>query len=160
MVNAAETGADSPESEVVRVVTWIRDTAQRQRAEGLLTPEEFESAVAERFRVWLESVPIDAKLRDQLAGGRSYAWNIDTDYLIRSHRGGAFALFLRIAKRIVRPFVKLYTDHILNRQAQINLYFFELLRNTAAEQVRMEAEINRLRYRSALEPRDKPSDQG
>ena len=47
----------------------------------------------------------------------------------------------------VTSFVRLYTDHILDRQAQLNLYFAYFLEDSVAEILRLETEVNRLRHR-------------
>ncbi len=52
-----------------------------------------------------------------------------------------------MAKKLVRPFVRLYTDHLLNRQAQINLYFAHLLHDNIRETARLQVELQALRHR-------------
>ena len=52
-----------------------------------------------------------------------------------------------LAKKLVRPFVRLYTDHLLNRQAQLNLYFAHLLHNNIRETARLQLENQALRHR-------------
>jgi hypothetical protein len=54
---------------------------------------------------------------------------------------------VRAAKRLVRPFVRLYTDHVFNRQAQLNLYYMYFLQDAARQIVRLEGEVGRLRQR-------------
>ncbi len=54
-------------------------------------------------------------------------------------------------KKLVRPWVRLYTDHPLSRQAQINLYLHYLGHNLVRELVRLQVETAALRNRwSAL----------
>ena len=48
---------------------------------------------------------------------------------------------------MVRPWVRLYTDHVLSRQAQINLYFHYLNHNLVRELVRLQIEHTALRNR-------------
>ena len=43
-------------------------------------------------------------------------------------------------KKLVRPWVRLYTDHPLSRQAQINLYLHYLCHNLVREVVRLQVE--------------------
>jgi hypothetical protein len=147
--NSEDTSTRATESDVLRIVAEIRSAVQRQREEGVVTDEDIEETAAERLRAWVREIPIDAKLRGQLIG-ETTEWNIDIDYPIRSHRTGVLIALVLLAKRIVRPFVKLYTDHILNRQAQINLYFFALVQKAAVEQVRLERELKDVRDRLAL----------
>ena len=50
-------------------------------------------------------------------------------------------------KKLVRPFVRLYTDHVVNRQAQLNLYLAHLLHANIRETARLQVEIQELRHR-------------
>jgi hypothetical protein len=50
-------------------------------------------------------------------------------------------------KKLVRPWVRLYTDHPLSRQAQINLYLHYLGTNLVRELVRLQIEHAALRNR-------------
>ena len=52
-----------------------------------------------------------------------------------------------LLKKLVRPWVRLYTDHPLNRQAQINLYLHYLGHNLVREMVRLQVETAALRNR-------------
>jgi len=58
-------------------------------------------------------------------------------------------------KKLVRPFVRLYTDHLLNRQAQVNLYFAHLLHNNVRETARLQVELQALRHRCEALEREK-----
>ena len=71
-------------------------------------------------------------------------WNIDTAYQIRYERTGFSGGAIRLAKRVVRPFVRLYTDHILNRQAQINLVVWHFLLDSTRRTLLLELEIKKL----------------
>ncbi len=87
-------------------------------------------------------------------------WNIDPDYRISSHRNGPSFLIIW-CKKLLRPFVRLYTDFLVNRQAQLNLYHFRairvLVRDLALQRrdqldqrhklAALEREIHRLRER-------------
>jgi hypothetical protein len=132
--------------DVVAIMKEIRETIQRKRAEGQYTDEEVESLAALRLRAFAEEARIDGKLLERLLGP-SHDWNISTDYLIRTTRTGLAARLLIQAKKLVRPFVRLYTDHILNRQAQLNLYFAHLLHDSIREGARLQLEVQALRHR-------------
>ncbi|HET9317549.1 MAG TPA: hypothetical protein VFQ51_18295, partial [Vicinamibacteria bacterium] len=112
---------------------------------------------AVRLRAYAEGARIDDKLLERLLG-ESHDWNIHTDYLIRTTRTGPSARLLILAKKLVRPFVRLYTDHLLNRQAQINLYFAHLLHDNIRETSRLQLENQALRHR--LEQLEGGSSQG
>jgi hypothetical protein len=141
MTEAAGTPVD-----VVRIMKEIREAIQDKRARGIYTDEEVESLAALRLRAFAEEARIDDKLLERLLG-ESHEWNIHTDYLIRTTRTGLSAKALILAKKAVRPFVRLYTDHLLNRQAQLNLYFAHLLHNNIRETARLQLENQALRRR-------------
>src|ERR687898_1617154 len=114
--------------DVVEIMREIREAIQRKRAAGVYTDEEVDALAELRLRTFGEEAKIDPKLLDRLLGP-THDWNISTDYLIRTTRSGAAAGALLAMKKAVRPVVRLYTDHILKRQAQINLYFAHLVHN-------------------------------
>jgi len=82
--------------------------------------------------------------------GPSHDWNISAGYAIQTTRRGPLAALLVLAKKLVRPFVRLYTDHLIKRQAQINLYFAHLLHDTLRETARQQIELQALRYRLSV----------
>lgn len=145
-----ETREPSPAApDVVGIMKEIREAIQRKREQGLYTDEEVEALTALRLRSFAEEAKIDDKLLERLLGP-SHDWNISTDYLIRTTRTGLAARLLIFAKRVVRPVVRLYTDHLLKRQAQLNLYFAHLLHNSIRENARLQLELQGLRHRLAL----------
>jgi hypothetical protein len=138
--------------DVVRIMREIRESIQKKRERGIYTDEEIESLAQVRLRSWADEAFIDSKLLDRLLSP-SNDWNISSDYLIRSHRSGLGITLVLLAKRIVRPFVRLYTDHVVNRQAQLNLYFAYLLRNSIREVTRLQIEVAALKSRLENESR-------
>jgi hypothetical protein len=137
----------SPERpDVVRIMKEIREAIQRKRAQGQYTEEEVESLSALRLRSFGEEAKIDGKLLERLIAP-SQDWNISVDYPIRTTRSGLGARALVLTKKLVRPIVRLYTDHVLGRQAQVNLYLVHLLHNNIRETARLQLEIQSLRYR-------------
>jgi hypothetical protein len=148
------TGPEVPPVDVVRIMKEIRESIQKKREEGLYTDEEVESLAGIRLRAYGEEARIDAKLLERLLGP-THDWNVSADYLIRTARPGVAGKALILAKRLVRPFVRLYTDHLLNRQAQINLYFAHLLHNNVRETARLQVELQALRHRCAALERER-----
>ena len=138
--------APQPTVDVVQIMKEIRESIQKKREQGIYTDEEVESLTSLRLRTFGEEAQIDPKLLERLLGP-SHEWNIAIDYLIRTTRTGPSARLLVFAKKLVRPFVRLYTDHLLNRQAQLNLYFAHLLHNNLRETARLEVELQALRHR-------------
>ena len=145
--------------DVVRIMKEIRESIQRKRAQGIYTDEEVESLTSLRLRAYGEEARIDAKLLERLLGP-THDWNIATDYLVRTRRTGLSARAVVLAKKVVRPFVRLYTDHLLNRQAQINLYLAHLLHNNVRETARLQVELQALRHRIQVTERGPGSDGG
>ena len=144
------TGGPGPDGgagvDVVRIMKEIRESIQKKREAGIYTDEEVESLTALRLRTFGEEARIDDRLLERLLGP-SHDWNIASDYLVRTTRTGPSARLLILAKKAVRPFVRLYTDHLMNRQAQINLYLAHLLHNNVRETARLQVELQALRHR-------------
>ena len=135
--------------DVVAVMSEIRDSIRRKRQQGIYTDEESESLALQRLRSYAQEAQIDPRLVDALMGP-SHDWNIAADYEVRTTRRGLAAALLVAAKKLVRPFVRLYTDHLIKQQAQINLYFAHLLHNTVRETARQQIEMQALRHRLAV----------
>lgn len=135
-----------PAVDVVRIMKEIRESIQSKRAQGVYTPEELESLTEVRLRAYAEAAELDPKLLERLLGP-SHEWNVSPDYLIRTHRPGPGPRLVVAIKKLVRPIVRLYTDHIVLRQAQVNQYFLHLLHDAIADAVRLQAEVQALRRR-------------
>jgi hypothetical protein len=140
-----------PEAEpldVARIVDALREQGRRDRERGLLTDEELDAIARERIRAFAEKAYIDPLLLERFLRP-GHDWNIATDYLIRTHRRGLVARLSLLVKRAVRPVVRLYTDHLLDRQTQINQYFCHLVHAATRENVRLEGRIAGLETRCA-----------
>ena len=137
--------------DVGRIMQAIEERNRRLRAQGIFTDEELEAMARERFRAFAASAHIDPLLLERFLRP-GHDWNIATDYLIRTHRKGFLARLTVLAKRIVRPLVRLYTDHLLDRQTQINQYFCHLLYDAIREIVRLQVQV------TALESRQPPAE--
>lgn len=135
--------------DVVRIMSEIRESIRRKRQQGIYTDEESESLALQRLRSYAQEAQIDPRLVEALMGP-SHDWNIAADYLIATTRTGPLARALVVAKQVVRPFVRLYTDHVVKRQAQINLYFAHLLHNAIRETARHQIEMQALRHRLSV----------
>ena len=135
-----------PTVDVVQIMKEIRESIQRKREQGIYTEEEVDALTELRLRTFGEEVLIDPRLVEGLRG-TGQGWNIASDYLIKTRRSGPAAWALLALKKTVRPLVRLYTDHIVNRQAQLNLYFAHLLHANIRETARLQVEIQELRHR-------------
>lgn len=135
-----------PSFNVVQIMSDIREQNRRNRERGLFTEEELDDMARTRLRDFAQTAHIDPRLLDRFLDP-GHDWNIATDYIIRTHRRGPAARLSLVGKRLVRPLVRLYTDHLLNRQAQINQYLVEVVHHSVREMVRLEAQVAALRKR-------------
>ena len=135
-----------PSFDVVQIMSSIREENRLKRERGIFTEEEMDAMARARLRDFAQTAHIDPRLLDRFLDP-GHDWNIATDYIIRTHRRGPVAQLSLVGKRLARPLVRLYTDHLLNRQTQINQYFCEVLHHTVREVVRLEAQVAALRKR-------------
>ncbi len=139
------TGSDG-RVEVAANMARIREKIRGRRDRGLYTDEEVEELSALRLQAFADDAGIDPDLLSRLMAP-NHNWNISTDYRIETHRAGPAARLVVLLKKLVRPWVRLYTDQPLSRQAQINLYLHYLCHNLVRELVRLQIEHTALRNR-------------
>ena len=132
--------------DVAEVMSRIREKIRGRRDLGLYTDEEVEELTALKLQAFADDAGIDPELLARLMAP-NHNWNISTDYRIETHRRGLGARLIVQLKKLVRPWVRLYTDHPLSRQAQINLYLHYLGTNVVRELVRLQIEHAALRNR-------------
>ena len=130
--------------DVTRIVEGIRDEIERRRSAGDLTTEDIEWLLERRLRASIAKARIDDALAARLLH-ESHDWNTDAGYEIRTKRRGFTGTVIRAAKFVVRPFVRLYTDHIFNRQSQLNLAMWHVLLDSVEHSTALEMEIRKLR---------------
>jgi hypothetical protein len=132
--------------DVALVMRAVRDAVRRRR-EDRATPTE--TAVAERLADLADESGIDPDLLYHLltADGR---WNISPDYRVVTHRRGLAARAVLFLKSFVRPLVRLYTDPIVVRQAEVNLYLLHTARSLLVEVTRLERTVADLEARLAV----------
>lgn len=139
------TGSDG-RVDVGAIMAGIREKIRGRRDLGLYTDEEVEELTALRLQAFADDAGIDPDLLSRLMAA-NHNWNTSTDYRIETHRGGLRGRLVVLLKKLVRPWVRLYTDHPLSRQAQINLYLHYLSHNLVRELVRLQIEHTALRNR-------------
>lgn len=139
------TGSDG-RVDVAAIMAGIREKIRGRRDLGLYTDEEVEELTALRLQAFADDAGIDPELLSRLMAA-NHNWNISTDYRIETHRGGLKGRLVVLLKKLVRPWVRLYTDHPISRQAQINLYLHYLSHNLVRELVRLQIEHTALRNR-------------
>jgi hypothetical protein len=147
--------------DVARIMAGIREKIRGRRALGLHTDDEVEELTVLKLQAFADDAGIDPELLARLMAP-NHNWNISVDYRIRTHRPGLAGQAIVLAKKAVRPLVRLYTDHVLSRQAQINLYLHYLCHNLVRELVRLQLEHAALRNRfeALLEERAKEGGDG
>ncbi len=129
--------------DVTSFVDDIRAEIARRRVAGDLTTEDIEWLLDRRLKASIAKARIDDGIAARLLH-ESHDWNIDTGYEIRTRRSGIWGALIRAAKFLVRPFVRLYTDHILNRQSQLNLAMWHVLLDSVEHSTALEMEIRKL----------------
>jgi hypothetical protein len=132
--------------DVAAVMARIREKIRGRRDLGLYTDEEVEELVALKLQAFADDAGIDPELLARLMAP-NHNWNISPDYRVETHRRGLGARLVVFVKKFVHPWVRLYTDQPLGRQAQINLYFHYLGHNLVREIVRLQVETAALRNR-------------
>jgi hypothetical protein len=140
--------------DVAAIMARIREKIRGRRDLGLYTDDEVEELTALKLQAFADEAGIDPELLARLMAD-NHNWNISSDYRIDTHRRGYGAKAVVQLKKLVRPWIRLYTDHPLNRQAQINLYFHYLCHNLVREVVRLQVETAALRNRVAELDRQK-----
>ena len=148
--------SDPSPVDVSRLVSQLRDQITRRRAAGDLTAEDIEWLIGERLTSSIAKARIDQSLAARLLH-ESHDWNTDTGYQIRTQRRGLAAALIGAGKALVRPFVRLYTDHILNRQSQLNLAIWHVLLDSVERSVALEIEIRKVQKQlKDLQDRGRP----
>ncbi|HPQ39108.1 MAG TPA: hypothetical protein PLV45_01935 [bacterium] len=148
--------------DVTKIMERIRERIAARRKEGVYTEEGIAELADARIMEFAEEAEIDSVLLERLRSP-DHSWNINPSYMIMTHRSGAQARMIVLVKKLIRPIVRLYTDHIIGRQAQINQYFAHLIHNLVRELTRTQitndgltARLDRLeREKEILETRMK-----
>ncbi|MEO8361259.1 MAG: hypothetical protein ABI672_14605 [Vicinamibacteria bacterium] len=135
--------SDAKALDVAKIVDDIRDEIARRREAGDLTTEDIEWLLERRLKASIAKARIDDGLAARLLH-ESHDWNTDTGYEIRTTRSGLIGALIRAAKVMVRPFVRLYTDHVFNRQSQINLAVWHILLDSVERSTSLEMEVRKL----------------
>jgi hypothetical protein len=135
--------------DVAKVMAKVREKIRGRRDLGLYTEEEVAELAALKLQAFADDAGIDPELLARLMADNNN-WNISTDYRIATHRRGWSARLLVLLKKLVHPWVRLYTDEPLGRQAQINLYLHYLGHNLVREVVKLQVETAALRNKVEL----------
>ena len=141
--------------DVADVMARIRERIRGQRESGQYTDDEVGELHALKLQAFADEAEVDPELLGRLMAA-DHNWNISTDYRIESHREGLEGRLVVFLKKLARPVIRLYTDHPLSRQAQINQYLLHLAHHLARDLVRLQLENTSLKNRcEALEQETK-----
>ncbi len=132
--------------DVADVMAKIRERIRRKRELGYYTDDEVAEMTALKLQAFADEAEIDPELLARLMAP-NHNWNISVDYRIQTHRKGIAARLVVVLKKLVRPWVRLYTDHVLGTQAQLNLYVVHLCHNLVRELTRLQLDHTTLRNR-------------
>ena len=131
--------------DVSKIMKAIQERVKKKKERGIYTDEELEEVTRLRLETLADEVDIDSTLIEHLRNEHAI-WNISPNYSIKSHRKG-LGFPITMLKKLVRPFVRLYTDQIINRQAQLNLYTIHILHNLVQEITKQQIENRKLKSR-------------
>jgi len=132
--------------DVAAVMARIRERIRGRRDQGLYSDDEVDELYALKVQAFADEAEIDPDVLARLMAP-NHNWNISADYRIETHRLGLPARLVVGLKKLVRPWVRLYTDQIIGRQSQLNLYMVHLCHNAVRELVRLQLEHTALRNR-------------
>lgn len=138
--------------DVEAVMATIRSRIEEKR-KGLYTEEE----IREIAEMKLDSVLDASQFNSDFVAAfraRDEQWNFTfgPDTIYASARGGVGGHVIRLARRILKPVLKLFFNPgpiggALERQADLNRYYVLLLHNLAAEMTKMNLELTQLKAR-------------
>ncbi len=134
------------EVDVSQIMAQIRKRIEEKQKAGIYTEEGIAELAEARILQFAEDAEIDSALLERLMSP-DHSWNINPGYVISTHRSGIQAKLIVCAKKMVRPFIRLYSDHLISRQAQINQYFVHLIHNLVREITRLQINHSNLVYR-------------
>lgn len=134
------------EVDVAQIMAQIRKRIAEKQKAGIYTEEGIAEIAEAKILQFAEDAEIDSALLERLLSP-DHSWNINPGYVISTHRTGFQAKLIVYAKRLVRPFIRLYSDHLFSRQAQINQYFVHLLHNLVRELTRLQINHSNVVYR-------------
>jgi hypothetical protein len=123
--------------DVARVMAALREGIRQRREDALFDGTAVEEAVARRLASLADEAGVEGEVLERLLAGDP-RFNLNPDYRIVTHRTGVGARLVVGLKRLVRPVVRLYTDPVVERQRQINLYLLHVVQALLDETTRLQ----------------------
>lgn len=132
--------------DVTRVMEALRERIRRQRERMPVA-----QLVTLRLQELADEAQLDPDLLGPLLSGER-GWNLNPDYRVVTHRRGLDGWLVVTAKRLIAPIVRLYTDTVVNKQAQVNRYLLTVCESLLHEVARLNETVRALKERcEALE---------
>ncbi|OGL48717.1 MAG: hypothetical protein A2161_05515 [Candidatus Schekmanbacteria bacterium RBG_13_48_7] len=131
--------------DVSKIMQKVKQRIDNKKQQGIYSDEELAEVTRLRLETLADEVDIDSNLIEHLRSS-SAIWNISPDYQIKSHRKG-LSIFIVFLKKLIRPVIRLYTDHIVKRQAQLNLYTIHIVHNLVSEITKLQIENKKIKNR-------------
>jgi hypothetical protein len=128
-IRAEFLGADG-RVDVTRIMEFIREGLRSE-------PEDVEKRAERLLVACAEEAEVDPEFLSKILSDGG-GWNLLPDYPIETHRAGIEGRLVVFLKRFLRPLVRLYTDSLFRRQAEINLFLLRTCQALAREIVRLE----------------------
>ena len=122
--------------DVASVMEALREGIRKRRDEASFDGTPAEESVARRLKVLADEAELDDELLERLLRDDP-RWNLSPDYRVVTHRTGLSKALVLGLKRLVRPLIRLYTDPIVERQRQINLYLLHVVQALLDETTRL-----------------------
>jgi hypothetical protein len=132
--------------DVARLMEELREGIRQRREDALYDGTPVEETVARRLKALADEAQLDGEVLERLLRGDP-RWNLSADYRVVTHRKGVPAALVVGLKRLVRPLVRLYTDPIVERQRQINLYLLQVVQALLDETTRLHQALAKLKER-------------
>lgn len=132
--------------DVARLIEELREGIRQRREDALFDGTPVEETVARRLKALADEALLDGDVLERLLRGDP-RWNLSPDYRVVTHRRGASAALVVGLKRLVRPLVRLYTDPVVERQRQINLYLLQVVQSLLDETTRLHQALAKLKER-------------
>ena len=132
------------EVDVKDIMCKIREAIAEKQRKGIYTEEGMNELADAKIQQFAEEAEIDSVILERLMS-KDHSWNVSPSYVISTHRKGIAARFIILTKKLVRPFIRLYTDQIVGRQSQLNLYFTHIIHNLVRELTRLQIDHNGLK---------------
>ncbi len=132
--------------DVARLMEELREGIRQRREDALFDGTPVEETVVRRLKALADEAQLDGEVLERLLRGDP-RWNLSPDYRIATHRRGLSGALVVGLKRVVRPIVRLYTDPVVERQRQINLYLLQVVQALLDETTRLHQALAKLKER-------------